>query len=607
MGGPPNPMIPRGLPMGYVPPNMMYGMYPPLMYPQQHMYAAPPKDLGNRSVDWSEYKTPEGKKYWANNITKETTWDEPAPVKAERERKEAENDLPDEAGWVQLRDPNNKPYYKNKTSGVTQTSMPKEVREYRKKQEAEKIAAAIKPRTTTQQDSSPARTPSVAAKTLTTTTVLPETTKKPPAAVDHSKPERIYESRSERKDVFKQMLKDLNISTSARYEEIVRQILTDDRYEALKSKNDRAAAFEEYCQATLKQKKGQEAEELKTKVEAFTKMLSEGKAADKFKEPISFETVRKLFDKDPRFVAIDQESLRKKVTQEYMSDLSKEQMAIQRERRHQKVLAFGELLKKENTQSSDKWSRISGLLNNRDPRYSDLSEKDRKFAFAEYVSHLRNNEELEATQNHFQSQARIRHLRKDLCDRMKTDILRGKLHHFVTFDKYLSTLDKGLYRGLLPELVEDMFLMMTTELISEYPKHKKVLKKMVVEGKFDPLNTESEGEGVGPPGTPAWAVAAFVWVCRERIKERRSIIKSITNRLVDGLYATVGSNVSWPEEARSYFNTNPFWFDLLEFDNNSDTWIESAHNNYNKLLQNKKQKDKRSDRERSRGRKRRKD
>lgn len=61
--------------------GMLPGMGPPLvsmMHPQLALSAAPASMAGSLQLpEWSEYKTADGKTYYYNNRTLESTWEKP--------------------------------------------------------------------------------------------------------------------------------------------------------------------------------------------------------------------------------------------------------------------------------------------------------------------------------------------------------------------------------------------------------------------------------------------------------------------------------------------------------------------------------------------------
>lgn len=65
--------------------GVLHGMAPPLvrmMHPQLAFTAAPASFTGAFPIpEWSEYKTADGKMYYYNNRTLESTWEKPAELK----------------------------------------------------------------------------------------------------------------------------------------------------------------------------------------------------------------------------------------------------------------------------------------------------------------------------------------------------------------------------------------------------------------------------------------------------------------------------------------------------------------------------------------------
>ncbi|KAM6984209.1 transcription elongation regulator 1-like isoform 1-T1 [Tautogolabrus adspersus] len=103
------------LPGMHIPlPGMLPGMGPPLvsmMHPQLTLSAAPASMAGSLHLpEWSEYKTADGKTYYYNNRTLESTWEKPhALVEKEREVEKLKERLAqEEAEAMEMEDEENK-------------------------------------------------------------------------------------------------------------------------------------------------------------------------------------------------------------------------------------------------------------------------------------------------------------------------------------------------------------------------------------------------------------------------------------------------------------------------------------------------------------------
>uniref|UniRef100_A0A8C7VLQ7 Transcription elongation regulator 1 n=1 Tax=Oncorhynchus mykiss TaxID=8022 RepID=A0A8C7VLQ7_ONCMY len=117
-GFPPGVMHPFRLPLPgmHIPlPGMLPGMAPPLVPMMHHpqLALAAPTLAGLQLPEWSEYKTADGKTYYYNNRTLESTWDKPQELR-EKEReaekaKERQQALEEEAMEMEDEEPKIEP------------------------------------------------------------------------------------------------------------------------------------------------------------------------------------------------------------------------------------------------------------------------------------------------------------------------------------------------------------------------------------------------------------------------------------------------------------------------------------------------------------------
>lgn len=112
-----------------VPPPMAF---PPNMVPQ---FSIPPPRFGAPVVppntEWTEHKAPDGRPYYYNNITKQSSWEKPEALMTPAER------LTHQCPWKEYRSDAGKVYYHNVNTKESRWEPPPEFLEMQAKVKAE--------------------------------------------------------------------------------------------------------------------------------------------------------------------------------------------------------------------------------------------------------------------------------------------------------------------------------------------------------------------------------------------------------------------------------------------------------------------------------------
>jgi pre-mRNA-processing factor 40 len=72
---------------------------------------------------WKEHVTPEGRKYWYNNVTRQSTWEKPDDLLTPEEKAFKTS------AWKEYTTPEGKKYYSNSQTKQTVWDMPSEIKE----------------------------------------------------------------------------------------------------------------------------------------------------------------------------------------------------------------------------------------------------------------------------------------------------------------------------------------------------------------------------------------------------------------------------------------------------------------------------------------------
>lgn len=298
-GIPTPPMIPpvHMPPMGGFPPIIPSFSVPP---PGFNSFPPPP---GNQLQEWTEHKAPDGRTYYYNTITKQSSWQKPDTLKSASEL------LLSQCPWKEYTADNGKVYYHNINTKESRWVVPPELEEIKKKITDEEkrpvtpptevssplsvhttsgntpvinspIAASVSPGGKSALEASMAAT--LAAINLPTPPPKNSETKKnhailvdedsnlsthsvqPPTESRTSTPEpKIFKDKKEAMEAFKELLKEFNVPSNSSWEQCLKLIINDPRYETFKKLNEKKQVFNAY--KTQKQKDEKEENRLKAK------------------------------------------------------------------------------------------------------------------------------------------------------------------------------------------------------------------------------------------------------------------------------------------------------------------------------------------------------
>ncbi|XP_050314520.1 pre-mRNA-processing factor 40 homolog A isoform X1 [Anthonomus grandis grandis] len=248
----------------------------------------PPMTAGS-TAEWTEHKAPDGRTYYYNNVTKQSSWQKPDCLKTSAEL------LLSQCPWKEYTADNGKIYYHNINTKESRWVIPLELDEIKKKIAAEEAKPKSQP-VTPQEVSSPApisapisgaNSPSISNSTASpgpksnaleasmAATLASISIPSPPPKVDEDlvsekkevKPvlpePKVYKDKKEAMEAFKELLKDKNVPSNANWDQCVKIIQNDPRYESFKKLNEKKQVFNAY--KTQKQKDEKEEQRIKAK------------------------------------------------------------------------------------------------------------------------------------------------------------------------------------------------------------------------------------------------------------------------------------------------------------------------------------------------------
>ncbi|XP_053319619.1 transcription elongation regulator 1 [Spea bombifrons] len=446
--------------------GVLPGMAPPLVpmiHPQVALAASPATLAGATIVcEWSEYKTADGKTYYYNNRTLESTWDKPQELKAKDKEMEKLKEAAKPDPIVEETQP------MEAEDDVSKEEPPKEIKEEPKEEEMteeEKAAQKARPVATTPIPGTPwcvVWTGDERVFFYNPTTRLsmwdrPEDLigradvdkiiQEPPHKrgmedvrkyfkEDHESPEDANDdepikAKKRKKDdpeseketameaeikaarersivpldarmkQFRDMLLERGVSAFSTWEKELHKIVFDPRYLLLNPK-ERKQVFDQYVKTRAEEERREKKNKIMQAKEDFKKMMEEGKITPR----TTFSEFAAKHAKDARFKAIEKMKDRETLFNEYMVAVRKKEKEDSKNKGDRVKTDFFDLLSGHHLDGQSRWSKIKDKIES-DPRYKAIEgSSTREELFKQYIEKLAKNLDTDK-EKELERQARI--------------------------------------------------------------------------------------------------------------------------------------------------------------------------------------------------------
>ncbi|KAK7383248.1 hypothetical protein VNO78_28922 [Psophocarpus tetragonolobus] len=301
----------------------------------------------------------------------------------------------------------------------------------------------------------------------------------------------VYANKLEAKNAFKALLESVNVQSDWTWEQTMREIISDKRYNALKTLGERKQAFNEY----LGQRKKLEAEERRMKQkrarEEFTKMLEECK---ELTSSMRWSKAISMFENDERFNAVERPRDREDLFESYMVELERKEKENAAEEHRRNVAEYRKFLEScDYVKVNSHWRKIQDRLED-DDRYLRLEKIDRLLVFQDCIRDLEKEEE---------EQKRIQKDRIRRGERKNRDAFRKLLEEHIAagiltaksqWREYcLKVRDLPQYQAVASNssgsTPKDLFEDVAEDLEKQYHEDKTLIKDTIKSGKINVVTT----------------------------------------------------------------------------------------------------------------------
>ncbi|KAK1837283.1 hypothetical protein QBC39DRAFT_6437 [Podospora conica] len=368
---------------------------------------------------WHEYRTPDGRVYYSNSVTKATQWTKPEEMMSPAERALANQP------WKEYTAEGGRKYWYNTETKQSSWEMPDVYKRALGGDEASPItpatpAAPFSAHNGNQQNGYGGggrdggydsyrdhREPLGESRQLTFGSNV-QAQSFVPANVE---PE--YATQEEAEAAFVKLLRRSGVQPDWTWEQALRAIVKDPHFRAIKDPKDRKAAFEKYCHDVIVQDK-ERAKERLTKLRAdFATML---KSHPEIKHYTRWKTARPMIEAETIFRSTNSESERRQLFDDYISDLKRTHKEQQVTMRKSAMDGLIELLPTLNLEPYTRWAEAQGTISSTpsfqtDEKYKTLSKYDILTVFQNHVKAL------ERTFNDTKQQEKNRKARKERQNR----------------------------------------------------------------------------------------------------------------------------------------------------------------------------------------------
>ncbi|XP_048522070.1 pre-mRNA-processing factor 40 homolog A isoform X2 [Dendroctonus ponderosae] len=502
-----SPIIPA--PFSVPPPGFGAPAIPPVL-----------PSLGGSISEWTEHKAPDGRTYYYNIVTKQSSWIKPDCLKTPAEVELCQ------CPWKEFTAENGKTYYHNINTKESRWIIPPELEEIKKRvtEESKPKSVPVSPKEITSPFSisasiSPSNSPNVsnstaspgpksnameAAMAATLAAIsIPTPPNRPEDDVytsNHydrtetkpSTPEpKVYKDKKEAMEAFKDLLKDKNVPSNASWDQCVKIIQNDPRYETFKKLNERKQVFNAY--KTQKQK--DEKEEQRTKAKKSKEHLEEFlMKSDKMLSTTKYYKCDELFGHLEVWQSVS-DSDRRDIYDDVVFALAKkekEDAKILKKRNMKKLSEVLECMTKINYDTT--WTEAQTMLLNNSAFKNDVNllAMDKEDALIVFEEHIRLSEKeyLEEREREKRRQKRQSRKNRDqflaLLDHLHEE---GKLTSMSLWVELYPIISADIrFSAMLGQTGStplDLFKFYVEDLKSRFHDEKKIIKEILREKEFD--------------------------------------------------------------------------------------------------------------------------
>uniref|UniRef100_A0A8C4XAC0 Pre-mRNA processing factor 40 homolog B n=1 Tax=Erpetoichthys calabaricus TaxID=27687 RepID=A0A8C4XAC0_ERPCA len=419
---------------------------------------------------WTEHKAPDGRTYFYNSETKQSTWEKPDDLKSKVEL------LLSQCLWKEYKSDTGKPYYYNSQTRESRWTRPKELEELEDRPKDDRSITSpllcipslgrLKSPRSKRGDSSSGKETTMWS--FVGCVIVTEW---------NSKEENTKE---EAKQAFKDLLKDKGVPANASWEQAMKMIINDPRYSALPKLSEKKQTFNAYKAQRDKEEKEEARLKAKEAKERLQRYLEQN---EKMTSTTRYRKAEHMFG-DLEVWSVVPERDRKEIYDDVLFFLARKEKEEAKHLRKRNIQELKVILDNmTNVTYQTTWSEAQQFLMD-NPTFSedeDLQNMDKQDALVCFEEHIR---ALEKEEEEEKEKCRLREKRQqrknreafqvNLCPLVVGDSLISSAAFFVFFVCFV-------FSGSTPL---DLFKFYVEDLKARFHDEKKIIKDILRDRNF---------------------------------------------------------------------------------------------------------------------------
>lgn len=463
-----------------------------------------------KKTPWTEHKAPDGRLYYYNSETKQSSWEKPDDLKSSAEL------LLSKCPWKEHKAESGKVYYHNSATKESRWTKPKELEDLQalvaqqEKTSAQGAAPASGAKSTQQPSDAiqkameatlasialppPATSASVSASAATSSSPavdVSDSDSDSDSGPTPGKKEYIFTNKKDAVDAFKNLLRDKEVPSTATWEQAMKQIINDPRYGALKHLNEKKQAYNAYKIQRAKEEREEQrlrAKQAKEDLEDF--LLT----TEKINSTIKYRKADQIFVDNELWKSVPDRD-RRELYEDIMHQLEKREKEDAKLLRKRNIKVFSDIL--DNMPSltyCTTWSETQQMLLDNpqfteDPDLQNMDKEDALLCFQDHIKMLEQEYEDEKERERRALKRQQRKHREAFLVFLDELHEAGKLHSMSLWMDLYSTVSKDVrFFNLLGQpgsTALDLFKFYVEDLKARFHDEKKMIKEVLKEKKLE--------------------------------------------------------------------------------------------------------------------------